>query len=288
MSRRLVPIMHTLPRLALRCAWAGALLCTESAVASAALPSGDADGSSTSTSAAASASDPAATAAPGDPPLSVAALTTEVLEQLHPDGHTDSADLQKLLETINRQVAAHLVLSPGSGAEGAAAVSEAPLDGSGWRLWVFWAVDVPECDGLASALVAVRASGEAAVRPVHLCGLHHWEAWLARMNQRREALIAAAHDQDQARANALSSAWRSDVAEFVAELASFYHGTIPVLGPARTAVVLHVDHVPCFRLVSPKRRVHALDGFTPGFPLLGWIGACKAWEAAYDRREGLP
>jgi hypothetical protein len=220
--------------------------------------------------------------------LNVASLTSEVLDQLHPDGHTDVAELQGLLQTINRQVAAHLVLDPGTGTEGACAAAEAPLGGAGWRLWVFWAVDVPECDGLASALVAVRASGEAAVRPVHLCGLHHWEAWLARMNQRREALVAAATAQDQGRASALSAAWRAEVAEFVAELKTFYHGTIPVMGPTRTAVVLQVDQVPCFRLISPAQRVHALDGFTPGFPLLGWISACKTWEAAYERRHPVP
>ena len=235
----------------------------------------------------AAAADQAGTA-PADPPLSVGGLTSEVLDQLHPDGHTDAAELQGLLQTINRQVAAHLVLGPATGTEGACAATEAPLGGTGWRLWVFWAVDVPECDGLASALVAVRASGEAAVRPVHLCGLHHWEAWLAHMNERREALLGAATSQDQSRATALSAAWRAEVAEFVAELGTFYHGTIPVMGPARTALVLHVDQVPCFRLISPGGRVHALDGFTPGFPLVGWITTCKTWEAAYARRHASP
>ena len=269
--------MHTV---ALRCAAAG-LSQLSVCMVTLALALADATDDAPATSGAAG-------PAPADPALSIATLTTEVLARLHPDGHTDTADLQDLLQTINRQVAAHLVLSPGSGTEGAAASSEAPLGGPGWRLWVFWAVDVPECDGLSSALLAVRASGEAVVRPVHLCGLHHWEAWLALMNERREALIAAATAQDQARASALSAAWRGEVAEFVAELASFYHGTIPVMGPARTAQVLHVDHVPCFRLVSPQGRVHALDGFTPGFPLPEWIMACKAWEAAYDRRHAPP
>ena len=218
------------------------------------------------------------------PPLTLGALTSAVLDTLHPDGTSDPSQLQTLLTTINRQVAAHLVLDRNAQSDAATAISEAPLGGSGWRLWVFWAVDVPECNGLATALVQLRSSRLAVVRPVHLCGLHHWEAWMAEMNQQREALVAAAQAQDAGACATLSQRWRDQLREFVAEIAAFYHGSVPLMGNARIAQALQVDHVPCFRLISPASRVHALDGFHAGFPLGAWVAQCQAWEAQADHQ----
>ncbi len=226
---------------------------------------------------AAAASVPSAPPAPI--PLSIPALTARALQALHQDGSSDPQELASMLADINQAVAARLVLDPDRSQEAELAGSDALAAPDRWRLWVFWAVDVPECAGLAEALVAVRASGCAQVRPVHLCSLRHWDAWFARMNGAREQLLAAARQQDQAGCDAISAAWRASVAPGDAMIRCFSRHGLGVLSDARMAVALRVDQIPSFRLVSPDRHVHALAGFTPALDLVGWIRTCQAWDA---------
>jgi hypothetical protein len=218
--------------------------------------------------------------------LTVPDLTAAATGVLHQDGSADPAALAALLTEINQAVSGRLALAPDRGQEGDEAAGADPLGAPGaWRLWAFWAVDVPACDGLAAALTAVRASGLAHVRPVHLCGLAQWDAWMGRMDEERAALGARAQAQDQAGCDRISAAWRAEVAPFDAMLAGFYRRGVRLLSDAGTAIALHVDEVPSLRLVSPRHRVHALAGFAAGEDLVAWVRDCQAWEAERDARS---
>ncbi len=225
------------------------------------------------------------------PTVALAALTAPDLTAaassvLRQDGSSDPAALAALLTEINQAVSGRLAFAPDRGQEGDEAAGADPLGGPGeWRLWAFWAVDAPSCDGLAAALTAVRASGLAHVRPVHLCGLAQWDAWMGRMDEERAALGARAQAQDQSGCDRISAAWRSEVAPLDAMLAGFYRRGVRLLSDAGTAIALHVDAVPSLRLVSPRHRVHALAGFAAGEDLVAWVRACQSWEAERDARS---
>ena len=224
------------------------------------------------------------------PPIALAALTAPDLTAaatsvLHQDGTADPAELAALMTAINLAVSGRLAVTPDHGGEGDEAAGEDAFAGAGsWRLWAFWAVDVPSCAGLAAALSAVRGSGLAQVRPIHLCGLAEWDAWMGRMDAERSALGDRARAQDQLGCDRLSALWRAEVAPFDAMLAGFYRRGVHLVGDAGTAIALHVDAVPCLRLISPRHRVHALAGFAAGEDLVAWVRACQDWEAERDAR----
>jgi hypothetical protein len=219
-------------------------------------------------------------------PLTIPGLTARALAVVHMDGASDPGDLEAMLRDINQSVAGHLLVDPDRSQEAELAASDGAAAPDQWRLWAFWAIDVPACTGLAEALVAVRASGLAQVRPVHLCSLRHWEAWFGRMDRWREQLLAAARAQDQAGCAAVSAAWRAAVAPGDAMIRCFSQHGLPVLGDARMAVALQVDQVPSFRLVAPDHHVHALAGFAPGVDLVRWIRTCQDWDAAQATGAG--
>lgn len=220
-------------------------------------------------------------------PLSVGELTTSVIPLLSPDGQADIQELDALLRGITQRIAASEVL-PRPSADLDAASSERPLDGSGWRLWAFWGMDVPECEGLASELVRVRASRLASIRPVHLAGLRTWESWLFRMNDYREGVLAAVKAQNRPRLEEIHAGWKAEMAVLAQFAGGVYAGGVPLVNETRQAEVLAVDQVPCLRLISPRGRVHSLAGFAPGVDLVAWVSQCQAWEDQTDRRGGKP
>ena len=221
------------------------------------------------------------------PPLSVGELTTSIAPLITPDGQADLKELDALLRSINRRIAASEVL-PRPNQDLDAASTERPLDGAGWRLWAFWAMDVPECEGLASELVRVRASQLASIRPVHLAGLRAWEGWLFRMNDYREGVWAAVKAQNRERIEEIHAGWKAEMAVLSQFAGGIYAGGVPLVNETRQAEVLGVDQVPCLRLISPVGRVHSLSGFAPGVDLVDWVRRCQAWEAQADRQGGRP
>jgi hypothetical protein len=215
--------------------------------------------------------------------MTLSSLSQLAMTTMREDGTADIAELEAMLAAINRQVDASIAMPKHSQAM---KVTGAPMEDAGWRLWAFWGVDVPEVDGLASALVQVRASALASVHPVHLAGMRHWEEWIFRMNDFREAVLAAAKTQDQQQVTAASSAWKAEVAPFDDMVRNFHGRGIAIMSDTRAAVALRVETVPCFRLISPANRIHAIDGFGERFDVVAWVERCQSWEVELDRAGG--
>lgn len=217
------------------------------------------------------------------PTLTAGDITATIAPLVRVDSSIDLQQLEASLRAISDRVTASQVL-PQPQLDADAAAGEKPLAGAGdWRLWVFWGMDVPESAGLASELVRVRASGLARIRPVHLASYRHWEAFLFRMNDYREGVLAAAKIQDKARLDTIYRAWSTEVQELKGMTDALYGGPIPITSTTSQAELLQVVQVPSFRLISPGGRVHSLAGFTPGADLVGWVARCQAWEAAADQ-----
>jgi len=214
------------------------------------------------------------------PPLTLGVVTDEALAAFRIDGSSDIAELEAMLGRIREGVAVQVAVpTPGETAPAD------PHSGSGWRLWVFWAHDAPECAGLASALLGLRATGLATIRAVHLASLRAYEAQSFRMNEFREAMWAAARAQDQGRCDAIAVAWEAAVADGRDMTRAFHGGRLPLVARADQACALRVESVPCFRLISPAGRVHALDGFAPTVDLAVWVTRAQAWEDEFERRQ---
>jgi hypothetical protein len=98
-------------------------------------------------------------------------------------------------------------------------------------------------------------------------------------------MMAAAKAGDLERSRGILAAWKDWLGETNLFLSQFHHQGIGVLSDPTAARVLRVETTPCFRLISPRGRIHALDGFGPQFDLVAWIAHCQAWEAEYDRRH---
>lgn len=214
----------------------------------------------------------------GTPPITQGELTTRVATLVQADSTIDLTQLEAALRDINKSVAAARVM-PQPKEDAKAASKEAVTGTGGWRLWVFWAMDVPESTGLAAELVRVRGSGLASIRPVHLASLRQVEGWLFRMNDYREELLAAIQTKDVPRIRDLERTWTGEIAEFQAMNKAVNGGGVMLKSETARAEVLKVEEVPCFRLISPGGRVHSLSGFTPGVDLLAWVERCQAWEA---------
>ncbi len=212
------------------------------------------------------------------PPLTLGMVTDEALAAFRIDGSSDIVELEAMLGRIREGVAVQVALPTPS--------ETAPLDphsGSGWRLWVFWAHDAPECTGLTTALLKLRATGLVTIRAVHLASLRAYEAQSFRMNEFREAMWAAAQAQDQGRCDAIAVAWEAAVADGRDMTRAFHGGRLPLIARADQACALRVESVPSFRLISPAGRVHALDGFAPTVDLAVWVSRAQTWEEEHER-----
>lgn len=206
-------------------------------------------------------------------------LVGGTISTINQDGTVDAERFAAELRTMNEAIGRQLIQRPDK-ADGSTVAAQAdPIGGEqGWRLWVFWSVDAPECAGLGSELIRLRATGLVHVRAVHLAGLRHWEDFLWRMEDYRSRILGAAKAKDQASVQAIWLAWKNQVEPINAIIEAF-HGRVQIIPDTRAAIALKVRSVPTFRLVSPARRIHALDGFTPETSLIDWVQKVQAWEA---------
>jgi len=187
-------------------------------------------------------------------------------------------DFMAALKAINAKVSERMVATAAN-QDAIAAGEEMPGATQTWALWAFWASDVPEHYGLAGELLRVRASGLAVIRPVHLAGMRHFEAFTQRVEDYRKRVIAS---DPQVFANGNRPDWMVSYDEewkATNQMIEIIHGgTISVVQDMRQAIALRVESVPSFRLVSPGGWVHSLDGFTPGADIVRWISMVQAWE----------
>lgn len=196
-------------------------------------------------------------------------------------GNADTERIRDALKSIASQSQLQQMIP-----DAQSAAPQDPLGSNGWRLWIFWAPDVP-IPQVYNQIPAIRAEG-IAVYQLPIISLRQWEAFARGNNERRDSILrrlnAAVASNDRFTAESVASEGGAWVAElqplrlFMDQVAP--HG-IPLVPNISAANILLVRTLPSYRLISPQGRVHLLDGSAPGMDLHEFCRRAIAWEEAH-------